>query len=218
MICNVCKQDKPESEFQKYWHSVPQKYYIRKQCNKCFYLKRIILKNPDLYYANNPNYRKCAMCQEYKELNTQNFHRNNIKYYSSYCKVCIKIRDSKRNKQNCGCGSEKVLEKPNKYTDPYQRSCTFEVLENLGYLYNEEIGVWIKEGIKEYRDGILVFPKVIKYKPKPGIKVTTKMVAQMIRLYGLNWTYKKIAKKLNISETTVFKHIKKWQEALKSEN
>lgn len=38
--CTVCHIEKPDSEFQTYYHSSFGKHYTRRQCTECFYSLR----------------------------------------------------------------------------------------------------------------------------------------------------------------------------------
>lgn len=213
--CNVCKIEKEENNFQTYWHSTQQKMRTRKQCNDCYYGARLKYKNPDKYYSDNPDYLKCKVCQEWKLISTNFYSKANGKYYLHRCKECErKLEKEKRlNEIKDSCGSEKVLEKPNHYTDIYQKECTFNMLQLLGYLYDNETGIWYKPGIKEIVDGKPVFLNInpTEVKPNRANKVTIQMIREMIKLKERNWSNKKIADKLNISETTVYKNVMKWK-------
>lgn len=46
-------------------------------------------------------------------------------------------------------GSERIPVKPNKYLDEFQKAQTFLVLERLGWVFNEDTGIWSKDGVKD---------------------------------------------------------------------
>jgi len=208
MRCTVCDKIKEINQFQTYWHSTQQKMRTRKQCTECYYNKRLLGKDPEKYYQNNPNYKKCSTCSEWKLLSA--FYQKHGKPYLNRCKECEKNLERKKRKEHImnNCGGDLVLMRPNKYTDKYQMACTFELMEALGYTFDEPTGIWIKPGVKELVDGKPVFLNVGKSR-KIGNKITTKMVDEMLELYKSGWGYKRISNKLGCSDTSVFKYIKK---------
>jgi hypothetical protein len=114
-------------------------------------------------------------------------------------------------------GSERVPRKPNEYVDKYQKEQTFMVMQVLGYTYNEETGIWTKPGVKEVIDGKIVFPN-IKKENRLGIyrtKLSSSIVKEIIEYRNRGWNNQKIADKLGISDTTVFKYYKKWTDTSK---
>lgn len=213
MICNNCNTDKEDSNFQTYWHSSQNKFRTRKQCNECFYSARQIRKNPDKYYSNLGTHHKCKVCEEWKE-KTQHFYFRDGRVTLNTCKRCEsnKYKQKRAVQFETSCGGERVPIKVNTYTDRKQKECTFYFMESMGYLYNEEIGVWLKEGTKELIDGKVVFPKVKTGRKMTSNKVSKEMVEQMITLYKRKWGCLRIANKLNISSSTVHKYLVKWKE------
>lgn len=209
--CNVCQIEKEENNFQKYWHSTQQKMRIRKQCTECLYRIRLKRKNPDKYFQDNPNYHKCITCSQWKIIETEFYHRNG-KPYLNRCKVCeLNIERTKRKEYLLeNCGSDRVPPKPNEYTDEYQKACTFELLETLGYLYDTTTGIWIKPGYKEIKNGKPFFPTV-KGIPKQRNKIAPTKFEKIVILREQGYSYEKIAEELNISDTSVYKYMKKWK-------
>jgi len=113
-------------------------------------------------------------------------------------------------------GSEKISPKPNTYKDKYQKEQTFMVMRILGYTYNEETGVWTKPGVKEVIDGKVVFPKIESRKVrKERFKLSTDTVKKIIEYKNKGWTSIEIEAELNVSDTTVYNHYKKWKDTLK---
>jgi hypothetical protein len=162
-----------------------------------------------MYYKNNPNYHKCNTCKDWKEV--KDFYTSNDKIYSHRCRVCTKELEDKKRIEHLeqSCGSEKIKSKPNEYTDKYQKECTFNLMQLLGYTYDEPTGIWVKEGLKEIKNGKAYFPTIVK--PKVfGQKVTQSMIDEMIRLRKLGYGYYKISEKMEISDTTVFKYLKRY--------
>ena len=210
MRCNVCNEDKEIKLFQTYWHSTQQKMRTRKQCTECLYQIRLKRKNPDKYYENNPNYHKCNTCNDWKEI--KDFYTTNGEIYSNRCRVCTRDLDQRKRREHLeqSCGSDKVKQKPNQYVDEYQKNCTFNLMQQLGYTYDEPTGIWIKPGWKEIKDGKPHFPDVYKTR-RIGVKVTQTMVEQMLELRKLGWGYKRIADKIGISDTSVFKYVSRYE-------
>jgi hypothetical protein len=238
IICNVCQIEKEDKNFQTYWHSTQQKTRVRKQCTECLYKIRLKRKNPDKLYKDNPNYKKCTKCETWKPL--EEYYRKNGDNIFSRCKECEKEKErTERRKYRIkvleeNCGSEKVNLKPNHYADEYQRNCTFSLLEALGYIYNEEFGVWEKPGWKEVIEGKIVFPKILTRNKteysnenydgnKAGNWVTEEMYYKIFELRAKGYTYQRIGYELNIGITTVCKYLKgirknpKWRNTSKSE-
>jgi len=168
MKCNVCSEDKELNQFQTYWHSTQQKVRTRKQCTKCLYHIKLKRKNPDMYYENNPNYHKCNTCKDWK-LKDKFYINTKDKIYSHRCRACTRELDHNKRREYLeqSCGSDLVKLKPNQYTDKYQKECTFNLMQQLGYTFDEPTGIWIKEGWKEIKDGKAFFPKINK--PKRNI-------------------------------------------------
>jgi len=210
MRCNVCNEEKEIKQFQTYWHSTQQKMRTRKQCTECYYNNRLKRKNPDKYYENNPNYHKCNTCHDWKE--KKQFYTTNDEIYSNRCRTCTKELDRRKRREHLeqSCGSDLVPMKPNKYTDEYQKECTFNLMTTLGYTFNEEFGIWTKEPYKTIKDGKAYFPEIYKTR-RVGIKITQPMIEQMLELRKLGWGYKRIADKIGISDTSVFKYVSRYE-------
>ncbi len=204
--CNVCDKEKEENQFQTYWHSTQNKMRTRKQCTECLYIIRLKKKNPDKYYLNNPNYKKCISCTEWKQLSE--YYLKNGKPYLNRCKECEKILERGKRQiviqENCGGG--KVPTKPNHYQTDIQKQCTFELMELLGYLYDTPTGIWIKPGFKEIKDGKPYFPTVISPARKKVFRKLTDDKIKLIEEYSNNGLNpKQIAIKMGLSSTTIYK-------------
>jgi hypothetical protein len=178
MVCSVCSIEKNESEFQKYWHSTQNKFRIRKQCSTCFYLRRkkdklIQVPNeeeivpqiedmgqPAVLYEE-PTHKVCKFCEELKPLEEFGVYTRNTKQFKPRCKDCERILESKKYRQKIEDrgGSERVPPKPNRYNCRIQKEQTFEFLTLLGWKFNEDKGIWFKDGIKT-EDGLFINIKV----------------------------------------------------------
>jgi hypothetical protein len=207
MRCNVCDKDKEENQFQTYWHSSQQKMRTRKQCTECLYQNRLKNRNPEKYYQNNPNYHKCNTCAKWKLIDE--FYTSKDKIYNNRCKLCSKELDKSKRLEELqeSCGSDRISPIPNNYTDEFQKNCTFNLMEQLGYIYDEPTGIWTKPGWKEIVDGKPYFPHVYKIK-KVGIKITETLIERMVQYNKLGWTRNRIAEELGISDITVYKYLK----------
>ncbi len=236
MICNCCSIDKEEKYFQTYWHSSQNKYRTRKECTECLYKKRkesklkrlstpteivqpqvqesqpdpipdIIIEQEDTRtdFSTEDLYL-CKVCMEEKSL--YEFYNRFGRPIESVCKSC-ELEKNKQIRQEYlkeNCGSEFVWAEVNKYTDEYQKECTFNLLKLLGYLYDEETGIWTKPGWKEIKDGQPHFPNVTS---KKGKKRLTKEDKENIkRLYEKGYSVDDISIEMRISDTSIYRYVK----------
>jgi hypothetical protein len=194
--CSKCKIDKETSEFYTYWHSKYNRHFTRKTCTSCFIKQQVdkrkerklklqeerkemievltqqIIVQPEVPelivedFSNNPNYRKCTICEKYLTLSTFYFNKK-TGYYHSRCKPClIKYTNGKQveyyeEKYKTRGGSEFVMNKAGNFTDKFQEAQTVWLLETIGWTRNED-GIFTKQGIKEIVNGEIVWPKVPK--------------------------------------------------------
>jgi len=219
MRCSKCGVEKDETNYQKYFHSTQNKWRVRKECTECLYKGRLKRKNPDLFYSQDPNYKKCKSCSEWKTHEEYYFHSKVTGVRFNICMVCQKEKDRRDREEELEMngGSDKISPYPNNYKDKYQKEQTFFVMELLGYTYSEENGIWTKPGVKELVDGKIVFPKIKKRK-RIGpyeTKVNYQMIEQFVELKNRGWNSERIGDKFGVSDTTVFKYIKKWNDTLK---
>jgi hypothetical protein len=241
MICSKCSIDKPETDYKSYFHSTQNKWRTRKICTTCFNKQKIEYREsirnkkiiqpvedmnptievlpPPIDYSNNPNYKKCTSCGDWKTIDRYYFHNKSKGTRFSDCCICHKEKDQKERQEYLqeNGGSERVLRSPNSYTDEYQKEQTFTYMKVLGYTYNEEVGIWTKPGVKELIDGKIVFPKVKKLK-RVGIyetKVNFEMIKKIVEYKKRGWNNEKIGDMLDISDTSVFKYYKRWKDILK---
>lgn len=210
-VCTKCKIEKELDQYQKYFHSSQQKWRVRGECTDCYYKSRLKRKNPELYYQNNPDYKKCKTCSTWKIQDEFHYHSRVTGVRFNECKLCQNEKDKIKYQQELeeNGGSSKVSPKPNVYKDKYQKEQTFMVMEVLGYIYNEDSGIWTKPGVKELVDGKIVFSK-IKSKPRVGIyqvKMDYNKLELMKEYRQRGYSYDKIANLLGISDTTVYKHL-----------
>lgn len=219
MTCSKCGVEKDESNYQRYFHSTQNKWRVRKECTECYYKTRLKRKNPDLYYQSNPNYKKCITCKEWKNLEEYYFHQKAKGIRFNDCIECHRKKDRREREEYLenNCGSNQILSTPNEYFDKHQKGCVFNLMELLGYIYNEDSGVWTKPGVKEIIDGNIVFFKLKKTK-KIGVyktKINQTTLKMIIDYKQRGWNNQKIASKLDISDTTVYKYYKEWKDTSK---
>lgn len=227
--CSKCNIDKPVDQYDTYYHSTQQKMRIRKYCKPCFkeqkriYRESIRMKkisqpvSPEpvtIDYSTNPDYYLCIDCNEYKLLMVDYYLHKGGKPITKRCKACQRIIDQKEaeEKRKENGGSMMVPQQPNVYFDKYQKENTFELMEIMGYLFDEGTGIWYKPGVKEIVDGQPVFLKLRKYKHKRLRVVNKAMLEKMIELRNKNLNYNQIADKLEISDTTVRKYLVQYGE------
>jgi len=209
-ICTKCKIEKELDQYQKYFHSTQQKWRVRGECTGCYYKTRLKRKNPNLYYENHPDYKKCRACAEWKLVDDFHYHSRVTGSRFTICKICQKEEDRIKYNQELeeNGGSTKILTKPNQYKDKYQKEQTFAVMEVLGYIYYEDKGIWLKPGVKELVDGKIVFPNLNKSNKNGAYnsKVGTNKIQLMKKYREQGYSYNKIADILDVSDTTVFKY------------
>lgn len=172
---------------------------------------------------NNPNYKKCRTCQEYVHVDNYYHHKSRAKTSYLDCKTCIhKVENQKykiirENRRIENGGSSKHFQKPNKWVDDLQRESTFNILKAIGWNFNEDKGIWWKEGIKN-QDGIFINVKSKgainkrylfgEYPESIRTEKQKDMFNDMLQLRLNGDTYETIANKLGISDSTVYKWLK----------
>jgi hypothetical protein len=167
---------------------------------------------PDLFKGN-PLYKFCKNCNQYKLL-TDYYVNKGINGYATWCKVCHnshtrqKQTEYYQNKYKNNGGSERVLSKPNNYTDEYQKEQTFWVMELMGWTYNEN-GVFSKDGIKDKDNNWMNVKNVPKKKKEIGVRVSREYDVDKIKELRENGLFlNEIAKIMKCSKPTVMKLLK----------
>jgi hypothetical protein len=144
MICNKCHQDKPETEYQTYFHSTQNVFRTRRQCNQCF-------NEAKKQYHLKKKGRTCIVCEEIKyETDFPNFKSlgPNDKR-RKICKICTsRIEREKGKHTKREENGEPVHWRPNVYNSPQQKELAFELMTALGFTFDEETGMWSKENFK----------------------------------------------------------------------
>lgn len=185
MLCNLCSTDKPETEFEKYWHSTFKKFYTRKQCRECMY----------------------ARAREWKRNNKKKMIKEEI---VDTRETYVKLMDDMT--------SLDYREKPNTYINDTQKELVFYMMKNFfKWTWNEDTGIWSKDGVKDKNNKWLIFNEKTKYKQirKPRRKFTLedklKIVEQVEQFKKMKWSYVKMSDYLGVSDTVLFK----WSKQLK---
>jgi DNA-binding transcriptional regulator YiaG len=248
-ICTKCKIEKELTQFQTYWHSTQQKTRTRGECTECSYKqrnerRRLKRLNPNLIqepipteivqpvvpeleldpFENNPDYIKCRKCKEYKH---RNEYYKNPKYKSNFldCKPCTlkTYRESDRIKreqvlQEQG-GALAIRTNPNEYFDDYQKESTFKLMKLMGWSFNEENGIWFKEGIKT-KEGIFINLKEGKLRRRGEVYTNKKeLLPRIIEMReDKKMSYDSIAIKLGVGHNTIYNWYKEYEKDKKTTN
>jgi len=229
--CSKCAVDKPLDQYETYWHSVQNKTRMRKYCKTCFKEQKRIYREsikmnkitqpvspepPTIDYSSDPNYYNCIYCDSWKELSDFYLAKNG-KPITKRCRDCQnqKDRDKTKERRKENGGSLMIPKTPNVYFDEYQKQHTFEFMKLLGYIYNEENGVWLKPGVKELdENNKIVFLKVRKYKRKHD-SLTRTDIQQIRDLYKSGNNFGQVAKLVNRNPSTVWKVLAEYEPTFK---
>jgi hypothetical protein len=150
----------------------------------------------------------CKKCNEIKPITE--FYISKSKYRAGYCKVCISLYDKEKYEKykEDNCGGVRILKYPNCFTNDTQKECTFQLMESMGFKFNEEKQIWWKPGFRT-EDGIFIFIK-------PRLKrkrqyLTKQMLREIYELFEKNVAVSKIALKYNTHENTIYKYRLKYE-------
>ena len=165
------------------------------------------------------NYKKCRTCQEYVHKDKFYHHKSRARTTYLDCRDCINKKEVLRSKvrrqkelEETG-GSDRHLQKHGQWIDEYQKEATYNILKAIGWKLNEDNGIWWKKGIKTC-DGIFINiknrkqNKTILFENYPIIINThekREIFDRAVVLRNEGITYKNIAYKVGLSETTVHK-------------
>ena len=171
---------------------------------------------PPIDYSNNPDYKCCKECKEFKTHDSFHFFNKERGKTFNTCKDCERKIDQlyyQQVKEENG-GSKMVGAKPNSYFDEYQRKNTFELMTLLGYLYNEEFGIWTKEGVKSIKDGKPHFHFLRFTKKRNGNtgKITQLQKEKILEYRNKGFSMGQISRKTGISDSSVCKIIKEYED------
>lgn len=224
--CNKCDNLKEEKEFETYWHSTQKKMRTRKICRGCISIQKKAYKDllkqrkitqpvvpelqpePIIDYSLDPNYKQCIKCKEYRT--KDNYYKLGTDSRFNTCKICIKIKDDEDREQELieNGGSLKIPPKPNVYRDKYQKELVFSFLPLCGWKFNEETGIWYKDGIKDENGKFLNLKESITRR-----NLTQSEIRSIYRLRRQGMLQREIAQELGITTATVHKWLKRNEEA-----
>jgi hypothetical protein len=229
-VCNKCQLEKPDNQYSLERNK--GRIYRKKYCIDCYrkqsrnWKARKKNKPEESFqsFENNPEYKKCSMCNTWKVALTDYYkHKNKTSNVYNNCKECQKKREAEKRRinreekfKNNG-GSERVPVKPNKYSDDYQRAHTFEFLQILGWTFNEETGIWYKPGVRDITgefEKMKTLPESKIFMKKDGSnnrkyysKITLEMYNIMRTMKTQGYTNKEIGLKVNLNDSTVSKWV-----------
>jgi hypothetical protein len=227
-VCNKCQLDKPDNQYSLERNK--GRIYRKKYCIDCFrkqsrnWKARKKNKPEESFqsFENNPEYKKCTMCNTYKVALVDFYRHKNNNYVYNNCKECQRKRELEKRKiereekfSNNG-GSERVPVKPNTYFDKYQKAQTFEFLQILGWTFNEETSMWYKPGIKDINGEFekmktltddKIFIKTKHNNRTYYSKITLETLNTMKRMKTEGYTNKEIGSEVNLKPETVSKWV-----------
>jgi len=111
MICNICKKDKPISEFSV---DKSQKLGIRHRCKSCMTLRNRIRRNGTTEYKRNYAIKsdgikkQCPKCREIKLLSEFNKSSTTKDGQSTWCKMCVRLNAKKWQLKNKEISSHQI--------------------------------------------------------------------------------------------------------------
>ncbi len=236
MICSKCSIDKPETDYATYFHSTQNKMRTRKVCKSCFNEQKRFYKESiknkkitppiedltptiefivPIDYSTNPDYKKCNSCFEWKHLDEYYFQQKSKGIKFGECIVCHKEKDKREHEEyldNNG-GHDRILVRPNQYMDEIQKRQTFDVMKVLGYTFDEENGIWTKEGVKTIEDGRIVFHLVKSSRKNrgKGKKISQTLKDKVISYRQKGYSMGRISLITGVSDSSICKIIKEYE-------
>jgi hypothetical protein len=171
---------------------------------------------PPIDYSTNPDYKRCTVCNEWKHVEDYYYHSKKTGAKFSDCIECHKIKDKREHEEyleNNG-GHDRILTKPNQYMDEIQKKQTFCVMEVLGYTFNEEHNIWLKEGVKTIENDNIKF-HFLKYSRKPhrgkGMKISQTLKDRVIFYREKGYSMGRISLITGISDSSICKIINEYE-------
>lgn len=109
--------------------------------------------------------KTCSICNEEKTLDLFIINKRKTDGRGKWCKECAYRRQREEYQREIleQGGLVRIAPKPNVYHGEEQKRQVFQLMNLLGWKFNEEKGIWWKEGIKT-EDG--VFPNILKTSKK----------------------------------------------------
>lgn len=162
-------------------------------------------------FKDNPDYKFCKGCNTYLLIEGNFYTWGKLNRPQTLCKLCHNKKSRQRtreyfeNKRINNGGSERIKNRPNTYQDIYQKEQTFWIMNLLGWTFDEELGVWWKEGIKDK------FKQWDKIKRKEKLKRPPRKIIdynKIIELKNRGFSNTEISEKLNYTCVTIRKYLK----------
>lgn len=236
-ICSKCKVEQDEKQYYTYYHSSHKKFYTRLVCFDCTRKqardyktklkeqKQLLNQLPQeekiiepVVRELQPGYKECADCYQVKPFD--DFYLNAYKNPMRRCKICYNTnykKNSDEYNRERG-GSERVMLKPNTYTDIWQKEHVFSIMKAFGWIFDEPTGIWNKPGFKE--NGVFIhIPLTEKQKrrsPAPGggrkiKKGVWNNVDKIVKLIEEGHTHKDVAQTYCCSSTLIRTVVSKYR-------
>ena len=206
MICNKCHQDKPETEYQTYYHSSQGVYRTRRQCTQCYYdVKKL--------YRLKVMGRACIVCEEIKyEIDFPNYKSlGPTDRRRKVCKVCTsRIHKEKGIYTKRINKGEVVLNRPNTYISEQQRIDGFQLMEALGFTFVEQTGRWHKEGFKNPDGTFFRIEEKKRIEKEKRLKQIEQLDVweKVIYLLGQGHSINQISEDTGVNKTALYKFTK----------
>ena len=164
------------------------------------------------------DFKTCTKCKELKHIDEYYFHQRSKGIRFAECIECQKEKDRLDHEQyleNNG-GHDRILTKPNQYMDEIQRNQTFQVMELLGYTFDEELGTWFKEGVKTLEEDSKIKFHFLRYTRRPyrgkGKKISQLLRDRIILYRKKGYSMGKISLITGVSDSSICKIIKEYEE------
>jgi hypothetical protein len=150
----------------------------------------------------------CINCKEIKNIDEFTHIYKKSTRIRAKCKICLNdLQKLKRFNNSLGLPG-RVKYKPNTYNSEYEKSVVFDMMKTMGWTFNEENGIWFKEGIKDMNGKFdNVTEKILtrynrKIKPEDRIKIYEMRIQ--------NIPIPKIAEEFKVSIPTIYHQIKQY--------
>jgi hypothetical protein len=226
MICRLCGVEKTDEHFRKYKPTKgTDKIYQRKECSLCLnklsserrnnrkkVQPQVLKSQPGVLQKpiEIVELRICKDCGVEKPITEFHHNRqNNRNYLFKNCKPCYAIAQNKGHQEKNPYGLRYRI-KPNEYTNEYQKEQTFELMNAMGWIFDEPTGVWNKLGLKENGVFLNVIPDKIvtrkrTYHGNTPVKTNFLMenMEQILKYRDENMTFDDLETIYNCSHTTI---------------
>lgn len=236
MICRLCGVEKPDKHFRKYRRKKDgPKIYQRNECSSCLNKRNYErVKNKKKVKLNVPESKPevlqppppienqeegqiCRDCGVWKPLSQYHLIKNDKwEYHYKNCKVCYNYKQNKGKEEQNPFGFRYRIN-PNEYINDYQRRTTFELMESMGWVFDEPTGTWNKQGIKENGKFIDLKPEVKVIVPRkkgivrsPKSDILVKHVEQIIKYLEEGKSFDELETIYHCSHTTIRKVINEY--------